>query len=359
MKKNNEAIYSVKDFGAKGDGKTDDTLAIQNAIDTVANKNGGAIYFPPGIYLVSHITIRSYIKLFSHPTWSYHDDGAVSIQLIKSNYKNMVTLSDTRGVRISGLSFNGADIGENQCCFYLDAKNRKQENTVFIENNRISHFSGDAIYVESWCTTIRENMIIFNKGHGIQFHRWDGWIFDNIINNNHGYGIYAPCPSASVTITGNRIEWNRSGGLFLKNGNHYQINSNYFDRSGGPSIYLTGEIQDELGGTAHSITGNVIHRSGALIDSDLETNCHIYLENQAGVTCTGNVMTIGKNDNNSGQASPSYGIIYKSLQYSIIKNNTLFNGAIKKLIVDADKKNENCVIKDNPGKIFKKKENKL
>jgi hypothetical protein len=41
-------VKSVKDFGATGDGVTDDTLAIQAALDT-----GGNIIVPPGSYLVS------------------------------------------------------------------------------------------------------------------------------------------------------------------------------------------------------------------------------------------------------------------------------------------------------------------
>ena len=43
---------SVKDFGAVGDGVTDDTAAIQAAIDSFP-ANGGTIYLPIGTYLIS------------------------------------------------------------------------------------------------------------------------------------------------------------------------------------------------------------------------------------------------------------------------------------------------------------------
>ena len=47
---------SVKDFGAVGDGVTDDTAAIQSAINYVALVGGGEILFPKGIYLAATAT---------------------------------------------------------------------------------------------------------------------------------------------------------------------------------------------------------------------------------------------------------------------------------------------------------------
>jgi hypothetical protein len=51
----------VKDFGAAGNGITDDTQAIQKAIDTVSSQGGGVIVFPPGEYLVSSVKLKDNI----------------------------------------------------------------------------------------------------------------------------------------------------------------------------------------------------------------------------------------------------------------------------------------------------------
>lgn len=56
---------SVKDFGAVGDGNTDDTNAIQAAMDAVnARPYGGTIYFPPGQYkITSTIELRQNVNV--------------------------------------------------------------------------------------------------------------------------------------------------------------------------------------------------------------------------------------------------------------------------------------------------------
>ena len=45
--------YVVTDYGATGNGTTDDTLAIQKAINAAETAGGGIVYFPTGTYIIS------------------------------------------------------------------------------------------------------------------------------------------------------------------------------------------------------------------------------------------------------------------------------------------------------------------
>src|SRR3974390_2291429 len=56
--------YSVLDFGAKGDGKTDDTAAFQKALDAASKAGGGVVYAPRGNYFFAgHLSVPGAVTL--------------------------------------------------------------------------------------------------------------------------------------------------------------------------------------------------------------------------------------------------------------------------------------------------------
>jgi hypothetical protein len=52
-------VVNVKEFSAKGDGKTDDTLAFNGALKALGEKGGGILLVPSGTYLVGELKIGS------------------------------------------------------------------------------------------------------------------------------------------------------------------------------------------------------------------------------------------------------------------------------------------------------------
>lgn len=56
-------LINVKSYGAKGDGSTDDTIAIQKAIDK-AQSSGGRIFFPDGTYIISDTLLFDSHQIF-------------------------------------------------------------------------------------------------------------------------------------------------------------------------------------------------------------------------------------------------------------------------------------------------------
>jgi polygalacturonase len=67
-----DRIFSVKDFGAAGNGKTDDAVAIQNTIDACSKAGGGTVLFTaPDTYLTGPFTLKSNID--------FHIEGGATI----------------------------------------------------------------------------------------------------------------------------------------------------------------------------------------------------------------------------------------------------------------------------------------
>ena len=100
--------FSVKDFGARGDGSTDDRTAIQAAIDAAEAAGGGVVYFPAGTYIISN-----FIKV---------DDTGVMLEGVGGYLSNIFHGSDasqiaaigsviklTNGASLSAHPTNGSD----------------------------------------------------------------------------------------------------------------------------------------------------------------------------------------------------------------------------------------------------------
>lgn len=82
-----QEIVSVKDFGAVGDGLTDDTLAIQSAIEGITS---GDVIFPAGDYYISTIS------------------GKSNVRLIGQNGARLIKQSGTSGDNNNALNIYGA-----------------------------------------------------------------------------------------------------------------------------------------------------------------------------------------------------------------------------------------------------------
>jgi len=57
------ADFDVREFGAKGDGKTLDTFAINKAISAAAAIGGGTVHLPAGTYLCYSIHLKSHVTI--------------------------------------------------------------------------------------------------------------------------------------------------------------------------------------------------------------------------------------------------------------------------------------------------------
>src|SRR5690349_1474944 len=53
-------VYDIREFGAKGDGTTLDTTAIQAAIDACHGARGGIVLVPAGDFLSGTLELKSF-----------------------------------------------------------------------------------------------------------------------------------------------------------------------------------------------------------------------------------------------------------------------------------------------------------
>jgi len=150
---------SVRDFGAVGDGTTDDSVALQRAIDLIYTPSGATyssigvrrrIHFPAGRYNLSGncLVLPSHASIFG--------DGAKSTFIIQNTGSNVVVkFKDSLGQVDSSLGSGGAVLPNEIDINDLTLQNNSDNNIVVVDGastvgfNRVS-FEGN---VSSLVTT--------------------------------------------------------------------------------------------------------------------------------------------------------------------------------------------------------------
>ncbi len=93
--------YNVKDFGAVGDGVTNDTVAIQAAI----NASTGSVFFPRGSYLIDGVTLKEGVTLMGAGTTATHILASTDLVALFS-YTAATSLKVGFGIHMMRLSSN-------------------------------------------------------------------------------------------------------------------------------------------------------------------------------------------------------------------------------------------------------------
>ncbi len=342
--------FCVRDFGAAGDGVRDDTASIQKAIDAAAER-GATVFAPPGVYLCSTLRLRAGTGLAGSPTWTFREHGGTILRLADDKAACLVDITGALGATLNGLCLDGAGLGGGVHGVLLDKPDYgKSEDAFRIERCRIGNFTGDGVRLNrAWCFSVRHSMLGYNRGNGLRLRGWDAFIIDNWLSCNWAAGFGAYDENSAVTMTANRVEWNRGGGVVIRGGRTYNITGNYFDRSGGPALALL--PRGETPARDITVTGNVFYRSGAPNWRPVgdDESCHLLLDHATGVAVVGNTLTVGRNDGPTGEWSPRFGVNYRGLSFCVIRNNVGHFGALEQLMRDLGGHGEGVSVADNTG----------
>jgi len=341
-------VFDVRDFGAKGDGKTPDSAAIQRALDA-AGRVRGTVRFPAGVYRCHDLKAPPHVMLRGDPVWIFRPEKAGSVlELDDPNARCLLDVTGAFGVHVYGLLFAGIrETPKPVHGILLDqAKWSPKEDTCTFDDIKVMDFSGHGIYLNRvWLFIIRHSHFFRNGGDGVCLRGWDGFVTDNQFSNNGRHGFGCEEVGAAVMLTANRVEWNRGHGFHLLGGNDWNVTGNSFDRNWGAGLSV-------LNTEGITVTGNVFRRCGK-DPSRLtpgEPSSQVRLERVRGLAMSGNSFLAGRDDGGTGKVTPEAGFWMKNLTCSVIKDNALYHGYTKTLAADEGGHGESFVFKDNVGR---------
>ena len=167
---------SVKDFGAQGDGSTDDSASIAKAI-TYSSSNQACILFPHGTYMISStILIPAHTCLRGEPNFSNVPGGSV-IQAQSGFTGEMVNdlpqpgIPNPYSIFIEGLTFDG----NNKSALHgihlgsTPAGDQHGSFWTLIRNVTVSNVHGYGVWIYGGTTVTLDNVVVeyYDGAYGI------------------------------------------------------------------------------------------------------------------------------------------------------------------------------------------------
>lgn len=230
-------FVNVKTYGAKGDNATDDTAAIQAAVDAVFAAGGGTIYFPSGTYLVTSIV----------KNWT----SAITVNL-KGEGKRSTKLKKLGGGTAPILDFSSIPGVIETYSEIAD---------MWIDGNNVA---GAGIRVTNWGRWVARNLNIDRCLRGLYargalvFSVYDCTIQSNV------YGYYCEKSSDNVYCNlvqffGGQISANSTWGMFISQASGVHVIGTDLSANGVAGnistggIYLDPSVDDETGYSVFSI----------------------------------------------------------------------------------------------------------
>lgn len=317
-----------KDYGAKGDGSTDDTAAINKMMSRI---DGNAwVLFPPGTFIVSdEIEIPSSNMLIS---------GAGTATVIKTiggispTVKQIFKIQNKSNIMVKDLVFDGN--GSEQ----TDSKNTflvwvDQSENIDINNCTFREGYGDMLVINNSRSCFVESNV-FDKTYSSPTRDFMGclvytelpeWADAQVIISNN---FFRDITFDGLTISGQRTAFVRisnvtvdnnifincgqmqhdsidpnqdAASVYLQDCDYVTLTGNLLDRSWGNGI-------DSLYGSNLTITGNTVNRSG---------NSGISIEEGSYCTITGNEIT-----NNEQKGPTSLNVEHGLLAAITLKTNS-------------------------------------
>jgi hypothetical protein len=256
--------YSVRDFGAAGDGVTDDTAAIQAAVNACVPSGGGTVYFPPGSYAISStVTVppltngaqgTPVILLGAGPTQDgfFGNKPFGSMCIAKNLAGDMFATVDTteqNTVCAARLGFygNNAGIGASQTAgdlLHLYNTTESWFRDVEVYGAFGNGINLDSINVNgqaaSCCCSIDHVRVEHCGGNGILLSQMiQGMITQSHVEGCGGCGINLGSQCAQVAITNSSVEGCSEHGISLT-GQQHMVTNLWCGENGWAGIYVAG-----------------------------------------------------------------------------------------------------------------------